>query len=69
MPGKKWLIDANALERHDTLLTLEVDYSIDQQERISMRENSLDLVDVEGRLCPDRSLGCRWCAVAHSVSQ
>src|SRR5262249_45085394 len=47
MPAEEGLVDANVLERHDLLLALNLQHPVDQQKRIAVRKNSLDLINVQ----------------------
>src|SRR5437773_892231 len=43
MPRKKWLVESDALDPDHALVCFVLDYPIDQQERITVREDRLDL--------------------------
>lgn len=47
MPGKKWLVHGDILNGDNALLTDEVDHAVDQQERITVRQDSQDVLDIE----------------------
>src|SRR5262249_60300954 len=73
MAAKEGLVDAHVLERDDLLLALNLQHPVDQQKRISVRENGLDLIDVQ-RAGPRAALCCfsrtRICgAFVHSLKR
>src|SRR5205809_305337 len=45
--GKKWLVDGDILDRHHALLPRQIDYPIDQQKGISMRQYAQNVLNVE----------------------
>ena len=57
MARKEWLIDSHILNGHNPLLALQLHHPINQQKRVAMRQNRLDLVDVHcaGGGCGGRS--------------
>ena len=56
MAGKEWLIDRHILDGDNLLLALNLQDPVNQQKRVAMRKDGLDLVDIERA---GRGLGCR----------
>jgi hypothetical protein len=67
-PGKKRLVDGYILERHDALLALNLDHSVDEQKRKAVRQDLENIDDVERGLYRRRGCG-RWMSgVGHFLS-
>ena len=47
VPVKKRFVDGDILDGDDALSALQIKHAIDQQERIAVRQNLQNLVDVE----------------------
>jgi hypothetical protein len=66
MPGKKRFVDSDILNRNDMLFAREVDYAVDQQKRKTMRQNLLDLGNIQRGLFWLGRLGDRVSCMGHS---
>src|ERR1700731_4380840 len=72
MPGEEWFIDGHILDGHNFLFALDLQYPVNQQERVAMRQDGLDLIDIHraGLLRGCRRLGCvQICGFTHSESR
>ena len=47
MPDKKGLVDGDVLDGDNPLFALQFQNAVDQQERVSVRQNFKDFVDIE----------------------
>ncbi len=56
MPGKERLVNGDILDGHDSLLALEVNHTVDQQEWEPVRQDAKNIVDVQRSLSRRRSL-------------
>ena len=64
----KWLIDRNVLDRHNSLLALEINYTVNQQKRIAMRQNLENVVNIQPNVLRPRRGSFRiLCGTNHSV--
>src|SRR5436305_14935232 len=62
------LVDGDVLERHDPLLRLDLEHAVDGQERIAVRQDRQDPLDVPPRARPARRIDWIDCVrLAHSV--
>src|SRR5271166_1707725 len=50
MSRKEWLVDGNVLDRHNTLGARDMGDTVDQQERIAMRQNPHYFFNVESKI-------------------
>jgi hypothetical protein len=67
--GKEGFIDRDIFYRDDALAARKVNHAVDQQERKTVWEDALDIVDVQRSLGRRGSLACRLNSVSHSVSR
>jgi len=67
--GKERFIDGDIFDRDDALPARKVNHAVDQQERKTVREDALDIVDVQRSLGRRGGFGCRLNSVSHSVSR
>jgi len=67
--GKERFIDGDIFDRDDALAARKVNHAVDQQERKTMREDALDIVDVQRSLGRRGGFGCGLSNVCHSVSR
>ena len=51
MSLEKWFVDADVLDGDDTLLG-RVDHPVDQQERITVRQNGLNFGNIQASFSP-----------------
>ena len=54
MSHKELFVDGDILDGHDSLLALQFEYAINEQQGIAMRQNFQQVVDVEPGLCAVR---------------
>ena len=47
VPGEKWLVDGNVLDRDNTFLTDYLDDAVNKQEWIPVRQDLFDIANVE----------------------
>src|SRR5271169_368260 len=60
MSGEKRLIDADVLDGDNAVFARDLDHAVDQQERVTVRQNGLDLIDVQrGPAVGGRRFRCR----------
>ena len=45
MAAEEWLVDGDVLERDDTFIRVDLEYAVDQEKRIPMRQNPHDFSD------------------------
>ena len=69
MSGKERFIDGDIFDRDDALPARKVNHAVDQQERKTMREDALDIVDVQRSLGRRGGFGCGLNSVSHSISR
>src|ERR1022692_1249735 len=50
MAVEKRFVDGDVLDRHDALFALQLQHAVNQQKRITVRQNFQDVVNVEYRL-------------------
>jgi hypothetical protein len=67
--GKKRFVDRDVLDGYNPLPPLKIDDAVNQQERKTVRQDVLDLIDVQRNLGGHGGFGCRLSNVGHSVSR
>src|ERR1700674_151106 len=67
--GKKRFIDSDVLDRDNALPARKVKYAVDQQERKTVWQDALDVINIQRSLGRRGSFGCRMSSVGHSVSR
>src|SRR5580704_1612091 len=58
VPGKKGFVDRNVLDGHNSLLAFKFDDAIDQQERKTVRQKTLNIIDIQSDLRGRGRFGC-----------
>ena len=54
VPLKEWLVGAHILDRHDGLAGLNFEHAIDQQERVTVRQDIEDAANIDRSVFSDR---------------
>lgn len=66
VPGEERLVDGYVFDGHNPLLAIEVDDTVDQQKRKTVRQKTLDVIDVERNFGRDGTVGGSMNSIGHS---
>src|SRR4051812_10690601 len=73
MTGKERFVDGHILNGHDLLFTLDLQYAVNQQKWVAMRQDGLYLINIERAgwgLDSSRFCGCvQICGFTHSKAR
>ena len=66
--GEEWFIDGHIFDGHNARFAREINYSVNQQKRETVRQDAQDVINVQrGLACGGWGLGDRMSSVGHSA--